>query len=414
MNLQDLVQSIHKTKTRAVAITTGGGSEFFGLLLDQGGGSNTLVSGLLPWSENELAELLGYRPAKFASLDIARNLAVVAYRRALKEKTIQTSDETRYIGVACTSILQRTPTEREGRIHKIYAALHTATQTVSVEVEISHFHSLNCFGVPATAFSARKLEEEINAYLLLFLTALGCGLVVGAWKLTEDLGEMEGTHIKSTWTASDLKHPQMLDFQNNPLTTLAFSCGEAGVKPIAVADKPKLVFPGSFNPPHSGHLELAEASCKRLGVPCVLELSLRNVEKPDLDWIEVQRRLEEIGKAHPEPIEVHITTAPTFRDKVHAFPGCTFVVGQDTAARIIQPEYTALDGFQAALDTFGNRFLVYGRMINGDYRTGSSGFPEWFTQRADWDHFRREYASVSSSEIRRMREKFIGGCMGDD
>jgi hypothetical protein len=64
---------------------------------------------------------------------------------------------------------------------------------------------------------------------------------------------------------------------------------------------------------------------------------------------------------------VELTRAPTFREKARLFPGTTFVVGVDTAERVLDPRY--YDGSQArrqaALDEIaqaGCRFLVAGRV----------------------------------------------------
>ena len=126
---------------------------------------------------------------------------------------------------------------------------------------------------------------------------------------------------------------------------------------------PALAFPGSFNPLHHGHTTLAELASRRFGLPIAFELSVANVDKPELPADELQRRLEQFRGRHP----VYVTRAPTFREKATLFPGCVFVVGADTAARIVHSRFYGGDERQmlVALESIralGCRFFVGGRL----------------------------------------------------
>ena len=63
-------------------------------------------------------------------------------------------------------------------------------------------------------------------------------------------------------------------------------------------------------------------------------------------------------------------SAPTFIEKANRYPGTTFLVGYDTAARILQPRYygNSYESMETAIDEIGKlgcRFLVAGRALNG-------------------------------------------------
>ena len=69
-----------------------------------------------------------------------------------------------------------------------------------------------------------------------------------------------------------------------------------------------------------------------------------------------------------------VTRAETFSQKARMFPGCTFVIGWDTAARLIDPRYYG--GSEAEMVTalvemrsLGCRFLVAGRVQEAAFRT---------------------------------------------
>ena len=87
-----------------------------------------------------------------------------------------------------------------------------------------------------------------------------------------------------------------------------------------------------------------------------------NVDKPALTAAEVRRRLDQFaGRA-----TVELTRAPTFLEKSRIFPNVTFVIGADTAERLVAARYYGHSEAQmhAALEEMaarGARFLVAAR-----------------------------------------------------
>jgi hypothetical protein len=135
----------------------------------------------------------------------------------------------------------------------------------------------------------------------------------------------------------------------------------------ADAPRPTILLPGSFNPLHAAHCKLAEVASTRLGQPPAFELSITNVDKLPLDRDEIERRLRQfVGRA-----PLWLTRAPTFVEKARLFPSVIFVVGADTAARILSPRYYRDTTLDAALDEIRShacRFLVAGRVdANGHF-----------------------------------------------
>jgi hypothetical protein len=127
------------------------------------------------------------------------------------------------------------------------------------------------------------------------------------------------------------------------------------------ASRPTILLPGSFNPLHAAHCQLANVASELLGHPTAFELSIANVDKPPLSRDEIERRLRQFTGRAP----VWLTLAPTFVEKARLFPGVVFVVGADTAARILSPRYYHDATLDAALDEIrahGCRFLVAGRV----------------------------------------------------
>jgi len=129
------------------------------------------------------------------------------------------------------------------------------------------------------------------------------------------------------------------------------------------APLPKAILSGSFNPLHTGHKALADVASKRLGLEIHFELTLRNADKPALNIDEAEQRMRQFLNYQP----LWLTMARTFVGRAKLFPGTVWVVGADTAVRILEPRFYQnneglRDGALGELRAGGGRFLVAGRM----------------------------------------------------
>eukprot|EP01138_Halocafeteria_seosinensis_P002549 gb/GECG01002607.1/.p1 GENE.gb/GECG01002607.1/~~gb/GECG01002607.1/.p1 ORF type:complete len:537 (+),score=49.80 gb/GECG01002607.1/:1-1611(+) len=160
---------------------------------------------------------------------------------------------------------------------------------------------------------------------------------------------------------------------------------------------PSIVVPGSFNPFHIGHSLLVTATQRFLsdcGAPLadskqkdrvIFELSATNVDKPPLGWDGLMQRVRQFafrnersrcvlhgsGLQRPETDDdtvwpVLVTAAPRFIEKARLLPNCYFVVGYDTAERLINPKYydnsrDEMIGALIEMRRLGCRFIVAAR-----------------------------------------------------
>jgi nicotinic acid mononucleotide adenylyltransferase len=130
----------------------------------------------------------------------------------------------------------------------------------------------------------------------------------------------------------------------------------------------RVLFPGAFNPWHEDHDRIAAKAHEMTGQPVDLEVTVRNVDKPALNYTDLQTRLTTCVSASvnkPWMGYVLLTGTPTFVDKIRAFPGSTFVVGWDTFRRIADPKYGNVQDVLNTLHQCNARFLVFHRIVNG-------------------------------------------------
>jgi hypothetical protein len=328
-----LISAFHSAGHRCVLAVTGGGTGAAAWLLSVPGGSCSVLEVVVPYDERSLEEFLGQRPLAFCSPETAQLLA----RRAL-ERARWLAPGQSTAGVACTASL-RSDRPKHGD-HRF----HLAIQTI---------HHVSTYSLTLVK-EARQREEEEFVLDLVFLNALA-----------ESLNLSERVNVP-------LLPGEEIHTERRPAGDALAALYEGSVAALSMdrdgqlrrdSATPRLVLPGSFNPLHAGHLALAETAANLTGLAAAFELSILNADKPPLPAEEVRRRFAQFAWKAP----LWLTRAPTFAAKADLFPGAVFVVGADTAARILQARFyggseSELDRAMDLLRDQSCRFLVAGRL----------------------------------------------------
>jgi hypothetical protein len=328
---QQLISTLHASGRKAGLAITGGGTGAIGELLRVPGGSRLLIEAQIPYDAQALATFLGFAPAQACSADTAIAMARSARARAATLMPAGTD----MVGLGATAALvSDRPRKGEHRFHIAFAN----------SAGIAH-----CTGVLAKGRRDRATEEDLVSRAIVLWLAHACGIAAPSPRSQLDADEHFADAVVATADPID----QLVAGELNRITA------QPDGQMMLSAPLPVVLLPGSFNPVHDGHALLARVAEEFSQRPVAFEISVINVDKPPLTGETVRHRLAQFAWKSP----VELTRAPTFLDKSRLFPKTTFVIGADTAERLVAPKYYGDDEAQMhlALEEIansGSRFLV--------------------------------------------------------
>jgi nicotinic acid mononucleotide adenylyltransferase len=354
-----------------------------GELLRVPGGSRLLIEAQVPYNEQALAAFLGFAPPQACSVDTAIAMAQTARARAAKLMPAGTV----VVGLGATAALvSDRPRRGEHRFHIAFASAAGPKSS-----------GAHCGCVLAKGRRDRAAEEDLVARAIMLWLARACGIAAPSPQSLIDADE----HYAETVAASGDMAGDAID------QLLAGEVDRATVQPdgqiMLSAPVPRLLFPGSFNPLHEGHVLLSQVAEELRQQPLAFEISVTNVDKPPLAGETVRQRLAQFASKSP----VELTRAPTFLEKSRLFPGTMFVIGVDTAERLVAHKYYGDDELRMheALEEIaksGSSFLVAARVDAGGRVRGLKDiavprrYADLFTEIPE----HRFRCDISSSEIR--------------
>ena len=379
--VRQLVQAIHDNPVRTMLVAAGAGTLALSDLLGVAGATRTVLEALIPYSTAAFDEFLGQTPAQYVAPDTARLLAGRAFTRARwLEAAI---DHNPVVGLACTATIT-TDRPKRGE-HRAYIATWQTERLVWSRLHLDK------------GARDRAGEEKLVSRAIL-----------------NSLAQAVGVDLQLTLP---LLPGDRLDVERRDFTRVADRLYRQEIAYVGVMDngriftadaQPKAILSGAFNPLHDGHLRLAQAASRILAHPVTFELSAVNADKPSLDSETILERMAQFAGRWP----ILASNAPTYLKKARLFPGATFVVGFDTAERIIHPRYyqnsdQLLLAALAEIRQRGGRFLVAGRVDQrGNFRhlddlAIPAGFRDLFQAIPD-RQFRKD---ISSTELRRAGQR---------
>ncbi len=391
---EDCIRAIHASPYRVVIAASGGGSSAISALLNIPGGSDTLLEAIVPYCEASLTSWLGATPERFCKPETALRMATVAFRRA-RELSPATPDLTqpnpaapnppltdRLLGLGATCSLASEPPKRGP--HRIHVAVQSKNSTQLYSLEL------------AKGARDRSGEEAIASQVVLRALAIASG--------AEPLFEVATADGEALTSREQRADPLLAEVWSGE-TASAWSLPDGSLDKEG-SRAPVGLLSGSFDPFHRGHAALQDAAEKHLGGAVYFELPIVNAEKPPIDFLTLRDRL-----AQPFGQPVLLTAVPIFVEKARIAPGTVFVIGVDTAVRVVDARFHAgrddqLREALADLLDLRCRFLVAGRYDDEHFMTLAdveipTGFEVLFEELPEAE-FR---VDLSSTQIRRGQHR---------
>ncbi|HJO60159.1 MAG TPA: hypothetical protein QF838_05435 [SAR202 cluster bacterium] len=372
-DLEYSITRIHNSKTKLVMSVSGVGSQSINWLLSVPGASKTLIEATIPYSNESLNRYIGEVPRQYVSKTTALSMAKAAYIQGVQYG----NHEIDIIGVSCTGAIS-TNRKRRGDNQAFIGLWGPRLKYVA--------HLILEKG------ERNRVEEEelVSSLIVQYIEEK----LLGNSVLNMELNKLESVSVDETEFPSDLDslvngHISSITYMGSNLVGLdkSFKGG---------------ILSGSFNPMHQGHIELSKLASDMLGVPVAFEISASNVDKPPLQANEIEKRVSQFERSET----VILTCAPLFGEKSSIFQNSTFIIGNDTALRLVDPKYYDNDvqnmytSLQKVKDNKCD-FLVAGRLQNSEFKTISDmAIPEAFIslfQGIPESQFRMD---LSSTELR--------------
>jgi hypothetical protein len=332
--IRALAQAIHDAPPRLVLVTAGAGTQALAWLLGVAGASRTLIEALVPYDAAAIDDFLGQRPGQYVA---AATGALMAGRAMSRGRWLR--PDATVVGAACTATIA--PDRAKQGEHRAHVT------TWRPERVVRHYLRLE------KGARDRAGEEDVVSRLIL-------NSLAETFPVTPRL-------VITTAPGDDYAREEY----DLSAVAVALSQGQRDVMGVSaegqpITPQPAALLSGSFNPLHQGHLDLAQVGAEIAGLPPAFELAAVNADKAPLDPDVVLARLAQFAGRWP----VFACSAPTFVAKSRLFPATAFVVGYDTAVRILDPRFYgpepgALAAALGEIRANGCTFLVAGRADAG-------------------------------------------------
>ena len=326
------ISKIHESPFKLVFVSSGGGTNAISSMLEVPGASNTILESYIPYAKESLNAYLNKKPDHYCSLDTSLSMAARAFQKA--KKLMPETDPKYLLGISVTASLVTTY-EKLGE-HKFFITLQTENYSKTVSCILDK------------GIRTRDAEENLVSAYIFMLIAEACSIdfIKPIHKESVDINIVNAS---KSWIKLINNEINFVSNHNN------FT--------------PELIFPGSFNPLHQGHIEMRELAEKRTGMQVTFEICIENAEKPPLTFHEMKRTIDQFSNNDSWVMTRH----GRFSEKAKLFPNSVFIIGADTLVRIMDEKfYLNRRDLISHIERFNDHninFLVFGRKVKDSFVT---------------------------------------------
>lgn len=312
---------LRKSNISLHLICTGAGAGLQNLLWQIPGCSDFLSGAAFPYAPSETSRLLGFTPEKFCSEETAIDLASQAYMRAY------TFGGKKPVGLGLTASVA---SEKEHRgDHRVHICVVTDDKVLGQSFVLPK-------GKGAAVREGDGIISDQHALMLLTEAVLG----VRDWGGTPTLD----------WTSEARAR-----FFAHPYFTTEGTRLTAPPKKI-------VLMPGSYNPPHQGHYNVAQEVAKMSGLPVIYSVTADSVHKPKLTVQGLLKRARGL-RGHNR---LFTQGDALFIDKARMFPETPIAMGADALQQMLDPKWgTDVRQMLIEFAQLGTRFYVCQRPTPG-------------------------------------------------
>lgn len=316
-------------------VATGAGAGIQKDIWEVPGCSSFLTGSSFPYAANDSSEFAGLTPGQFASEAFAHDLAAAAYKKAIDLE----HPEREPVGLALTASVSGLKVHRGD--HRVHVVCMTRDRIIG---------------------STLRLVKG--------------GVTPEDRKLDGSLADNHG--IEALIAALNPEHPLNAPFQNveaeararffeHPLFKGSVRLREASL------DAQVPLFPGAFDPPHAGHLAIADKI--KLGS---IDSGFRAIDPiepafticanpPHKDAITVQEMLRR-AKTLQDRTVLFTENDPLYLDKARRRPGRVWVIGADALVRMLDPKWgVEPEKLVKEFYDLETTFIVFGREVDGKF-----------------------------------------------
>jgi len=372
-NLLDRVYNSELTSHKLNLYTTGGGTPAIGVLTGIPGASNSIIEARLPYATSVTDRIIKPfldSPNGYCNKEVALALTQAAYSDTIstyleETKNLDSLTTCNFIGIGTTSAI-RSKTIKKGD-HRMHAFYKKSDNVFSPECVQYDF-------ILSKGKRSREEEDQVIADVILNK------ILADATNLETEVPENEYLFEEEQIikTVHQLDNPIDAVLGGNTKFALFIPNSNSTIAFTDIKIKNAIIFPGSFNPLTIGHIQLIIKAINHLGFsledhpPIILEIGL-NADKGALTKVQIEERINQISdqlKIHGlKNIGIAVTSSPLYSQKTEIFQECTFLVGADTAIRLLDPKYTQNCLFEliyslTLIQSRGTKFLIGPRLTS--------------------------------------------------